>query len=131
MESVLVKYLTTSLYSMLTPLQFAYWSDRGMDDAVLTLVNSVTKQLMHPQGFVRILLVDFSSAFNYMKTHILLRGLSDPNISKFLILWIREFLCHRPLRVCVSGCVSDVLTVSTGCPQGCVYPFPCAFLPLY
>lgn len=35
-----------------------------------------------------------------------------------LVLRIGDFLSCRPQRVCVRDTVSEVLTVSTGCPQG-------------
>ncbi len=64
--------------------------------------------------------MDFSSAFNSMKTHILLKRVTDLNINTELVLWIRDFLSCRPQRVCVRGSMSDVLTLSIGFPQGCV-----------
>ena len=115
-DRVLAGYLTTSVHSMLDPLQFAYRSDRGTDDAVLTLLNTVTKHLMHAKGYVR----DFSSAFNSMKTFIFLRRLSNVNINKSLILWIRDCLSCCTQRMCVNGSMSDVLTVSTDCQKRCV-----------
>ncbi len=50
MEQVLVSDLTTTVATMLDPFQFAYKSDRGTDDAVLTLLNTGTKHLIHPKG---------------------------------------------------------------------------------
>lgn len=102
------------------PFQFAYKSKRGTDDALLTLLNTVTKHLTHPKGYARVLFLDFSSAFNSMKTHILLKRLADFNINTGLILWIRQFLFCRPQRVYVRGNTSEEVTVSTGSPQGCV-----------
>ncbi len=91
MERVLASYLTSCVASTLDPLQFAYKSNRGTDDAVLTLLNTVTKHLTNPKGYARILFVDFSSAFNSMKTHLLLKRLVDLNINQGLVLWIRNF----------------------------------------
>ncbi len=102
------------------PLQFVYKRNRDTDDAVLTLLNTVTKHLTNPKGYARILFVDFSSAFNSMKTHLLLKRQVDLNINQGLVLWIRNIISCRPQRVCVRGVMSDVLTVSNGCPQGCV-----------
>ncbi len=74
------------------PLQFAYKSNRGTDDAVLTLLYTITKHLTNPKGYARILFVDFNSAFNSMKTHLLLKRLVDLNINQGLVLWIIHFL---------------------------------------
>ncbi len=78
------------------------------------------KSFTNPKGYARILFVDFSSAFSSIKTHLLLKRLVDLNVNQGLVLWIRNCLCCRPQRVCVKGVMSDVLTVSNGCPQGCV-----------
>ncbi|KAF7649270.1 hypothetical protein LDENG_00144230 [Lucifuga dentata] len=64
--------------------------------------------------------LDFSSAFNSMKTHILLKRLINLGVDDGLTLWIKGFLSFRPQRVHVNGTMSDLLTVSTGCSQGCV-----------
>ncbi len=81
------------------PLQFVYKRNRDTDDAVLTLLNTVTKHLTNPKGYARILFVDFSSAFNSMKTHLLLKRLVDLNINQGLVLWIRNIIYCRPQRV--------------------------------
>lgn len=81
---------------------------------------------MHPKAYARVLFMDFSSAFNSMKTHILLKRLCDLNTDSGLILCIRYFLFCRPQRICVRRSTSVVVNVSTGCPQGCV-PSPVLF----
>lgn len=120
MERVLVDMMTSQVTSVLDPLQFAYRSDRGTDDAVLVLLDSISKQVALPKGQARVLFVDFSAAFNSMKLHILLQRLANINIDKGLILWIRDFLSCRPQRVHINGMLSGVQTISTGCPQGSV-----------
>ena len=37
-----------------------------------------------------------------------------------LVSWILDFSSKTPQRVRVNGCMSEELTSSTGCPQGCV-----------
>lgn len=105
MKEVLVDLLTTTVASALDPLQFAYKSNRGTDDAVLTLP---TLQLTLPKGYVRVLFIDFGAAFNSMKVHILLKRLADLNVDKSLILRIGT------QRVCVNGALSGELSISTG-----------------
>ncbi len=85
-------YLTSSVASKLDLLQFAYKSNRGTDDAVLTLLNTVTKHLTNPKGYARILFIDFSSAFNSMCCFLfllmnlqLMRKMSD--YSNMLMIW--------------------------------------------
>ena len=76
----------------LDPLQFAYKSKRGVEDASLTLRDTVTRHLDSPNSFVRILLMDFSSAFNTVNINTLLQRLQQLEVNPTLTLWIKEFL---------------------------------------
>ncbi len=87
---------------------------------LLTLIDSISKQLSRPKGYARVLFIDFSAAFNSVKLSILLKRLAELDISGTLILWIKDFLSCRPQRVQVNGTLSHTLTLSTGCPQGSV-----------
>ena len=75
---------------------------------------------------VRVLFVDFSSAFNTIQTHVLIKKLLNLEVNPDLILWIRQFLCDRPQRdrlngpLCRDLVLSDEIVVNTGAPQGCV-----------
>ena len=68
----------------------------------------------------------FSSAFNTIQTHVLIKKLLNLEGTPDLILWIRLFLCDRPQRVRLNGplcrdpVLSDEIVVITGAPQGCV-----------
>ena len=119
-ESVLCKHLKSDVMSKLDPLQFAYKAKRGVDDACLTLVNLVAKHVQHSKNFCRILMIDFSSAFNSIEPLILLRRLADLGVNNNLILFINDFLKERPQRVLANGIFSEELVLSTGAPQGCV-----------
>ena len=48
----------------LDPLQFSYNAKCGVEDATLTLLDTVTRQLDSSYPHTRILFMDFSSAFN-------------------------------------------------------------------
>ena len=65
--------------------------------------------------------VDFSSAFNTLQPHLLLkRLLSDFELNPSLATWVLDFLLDIPQSVCVDGCLSDYVCIPTGSPQGCV-----------
>ena len=95
-ERILCNKLTSSVADRLDPLQFAYKAKRGVEDATLTLTNKALNHLDKPGTFVRVLMMDFSSAFNTLQTHILIKRLLDLDVSPGLILWIRSFLSDRP-----------------------------------
>ena len=102
------------------PLQFAYKAKRGVEDATLTLMELVTHHLDRSGTFISILLMDFSSAFNTLQTHLLLSRLLDLDVSPSIVLWVRAFLRDRPQTVCVNSVKSNELILNTGAPQGCV-----------
>ena len=106
---------------MLDPLQFAYRTGKGVEDAKLFILNELYKHLEKPGAHARVLFADFSSAFNTIQPHILANKLiSNFRLDNQLILWVIEFLTNRSQRVLVNGRLSDSLQTSTGSPQGCV-----------
>ena len=70
--------VTKEVKDDLDPLQFAYKEHRGVEDATLTLLHCVTQHLETKMGYVRILFVDFSSAFNTMQPFLLF---TETNVS--------------------------------------------------
>ena len=65
-------------------------------------------------------MMDFSSAFNTLQTHILVKRFLDLGVSPGLILWIRSFLSDRLHRLSIDGDLSNDIVLNTGAPQSCV-----------
>lgn len=120
MERIVCNRLVASVADHMDPLQFAYKARRGVEDATLTLLDLVFRHLDTSGTCVRILFMDFSSAFNTIQHHLLLKRLRDLQVNSSIILWIRAFLCDRPQWVSVGGHVSKEIVINTGAPQGCV-----------
>ena len=110
-------YLTASVANRMDPLQFAYKAKRVVEDATLTHMELVTHHLDQTGTFIRILMMDFSSAFNTLQTHSLLSRLLDLDVSPTIILSVRAFLCDRPPTVCVNSVKSNELILNTGAPR--------------
>ena len=126
MERVVSKELSLQTVKSMDPMQFAYRASRGVEDATLTLLDKIYSHLNKPKTYVRVLFMDFSSAFNTVQPHLLLRRLCDLNVSSNLILWIREFLRERPQRVCIDNtCILEYWR-STG-----VCSIPSFILPIH
>ena len=120
-ERIVKDDLMSNVQSNLDPLQFAYRPNRGVDDAISTMLDLIHSHLEAPSTFVRLLFIDFSSAFNCIQPHILACILKDTyKIDSGLICWLINFLTNRSQRVRVNGTLSDTLSSSTGSPQGCV-----------
>ena len=71
-------------------------------------------------SFVRILFIDFSSAFNTIQPHLMALKLLALDVSPKLIRWITDFLVNRTQSVRFDHAISNSLTTSTGAPQGTV-----------
>jgi len=121
MERIIKDYITKETASQLDPLQFAYRTGRGVDDAKVFVTDIVHKHLESPNTTARFLFADFSSAFNTLQPHILAERLASRfHLEDQLILWIIDFLTNRSQRVLVNSIFSDLRYTSIGSPQGCV-----------
>ena len=119
-ERLVLKKLQLQTQKFLDPFQFAYKSNRSTDDATLTLLHNCYSHLENPGSYVRILFIDFSSAFNTIQPHLMAIKLLSLKVDPRLILWITHFLVNRTQSVCFQQAVSTVKTTSTGSPQGTV-----------
>lgn len=86
LERIMVSKLRSEVQHLLDPYQFAYNNGRGTDDALITAVHSILKHLENPSGYVRLLFIDFSSAFNCILPQIMLNRLQQMEVNPF-ILW--------------------------------------------
>ncbi len=101
------------------PLQFAYRANRSVDDAVNMGLHYVLQHLDRPGAYVRILFVDFSSAFISIIPNLLLPKLTQLSVPTSICQWINSFLTDRQQLVRLGKYTSNTRTSSTGAPQGC------------
>ncbi len=80
----------------------------------------VLQHLDRPGTCVRILFVDFSSAFNIIISNHLLQKLTQLSMPTSTCQWINSFLTDRQQLVRLEKLSSSTRTISTGAPQGCV-----------
>jgi len=78
-----------------------------------------TMQCAHTD-YARLLFVDYSSAFNTILPHGLVRKLLNLRLPHSTCLRIQDFLSECPQRVRIGPRTSAPLTLGTGSPQGCV-----------
>ncbi|KAK7907136.1 hypothetical protein WMY93_015748 [Mugilogobius chulae] len=119
-EKLMVRELKINTGNLLDPYQFAYKNNRSCDDAVLTAVHNILQHLEDPKAYARLLFIDFSSAFNTLMPHILLKKLSQWSINPYIIRWYHAFLSERTQQVRVNHTLSHKRIINTGAPQGCV-----------
>ena len=101
-------------------LQFAYAQNKSTDDAVATLLHHLCKHLDKLGTYVRVLFIDFSSAFNTIQPHLMMEKLVAMKVNPLLIRWVGSFLTGRFQQVRVGDFMSGLHRTDTGAPQGCV-----------
>ena len=72
-ERIVLKYMLPQVEHLLDPLQFAYRTKRSVEDATLSMLNVILEHLERRGSYARILFVDFSSAFNTIQPHLMIR----------------------------------------------------------
>ncbi len=107
------------LPASLDPLQFAYRSNRSTDDAIAFTLHTALSHLENKNTYVRMLFVDYSSAFNTIVPATLVAKLQTLGLNRSLCSWILDFVTGRS-QVVRMGNTSSPLTLNTGAPQGCV-----------
>ncbi|KAK1787477.1 hypothetical protein P4O66_002953 [Electrophorus voltai] len=99
---------------------FVYRSNRSTDDAISTTLHLALTHLDKKGSYVRMLFIDFSSAFNTIVPQHLIGKLSLLGLNTSLCKWILDFLTGRPQSVRIGSSTSNTTTLSTGAPQGSV-----------
>ncbi|KAK3533009.1 hypothetical protein QTP70_006242 [Hemibagrus guttatus] len=119
-ERLVLAYLKNITGPLLDPLQFAYRANRSMDDAVNVGLHFILQHLDKSATYVRLLFVDFSSAFNTIIPTLLQTILTQLSVPSSICQWITIFLTDRHQLVKLGKFTLYSRTTSTGAPQGCV-----------
>ena len=120
-ERLVRDYICSMLPATLDPWQFAYKQNRSTDDAVaLALHTALTHLDLKKNRCVRMLFVDYSSAFNTIVPAKLDLKLRNLGLHPAMCSWILDFLSDRRQIVRMGNIKSHPLTLNTGAPQGCV-----------
>ncbi|KAL0148195.1 hypothetical protein M9458_056516 [Cirrhinus mrigala] len=119
-EKLVLAYLKDITGPLLDPLQFAYRANRLVDDAVNIGLYFILQHLDRPGTYVRILFVDFSSAFNTIIPSLLHTKLNQLSVPSSICQWITSFLTDRQQLVRLRKFTSSSRSTNTGAPQGCV-----------
>ena len=119
-ERLVMAHINTIIPETLDPLQFAYRPNRSTDDAISIALHTALSHLDKRNTYVRMLFIDYSSAFNTIVPSKLITKLRTLGLNTSLCNWILDFLTGRPQVVRVGSNTSATLILNTGAPQGCV-----------
>uniref|UniRef100_A0A3B3C8D0 Reverse transcriptase domain-containing protein n=1 Tax=Oryzias melastigma TaxID=30732 RepID=A0A3B3C8D0_ORYME len=119
-ERLVMAHIKSTLPPTLDPFQFAYRPKRSTEDAICSALHPALTHLDKKDSYVRMLFIDFSSAFNTIIPQQLISKLYKLGFTAPICNWLLDFLSRRPQTVRVGNNTSSSITLSTGAPQGCV-----------
>ncbi len=111
-EKLVRDYICSVLPASLDPLQFAYRSNRSTDDAIAFTLHTALSHLENKNTYVRMLFVDYSSAFNNIVPATLVAKLQMLGLNRSLCSWILDFLTGRSQVVRMGNNTSSPLASS-------------------
>ncbi|KAI3375925.1 hypothetical protein L3Q82_016344, partial [Scortum barcoo] len=117
-ERLVKSFITSSIPDSLDPLQFAYRPNRSTEDAIALTLHTALSHLDQRDTYVRMLFIDYSSAFNTIVPSKLVTKLRDLGLNSALCDWILNFLMGRPQAVRMGSTTSSTLTLNTRRPPG-------------
>ena len=104
----------------LDPFQFAYRTNRSVEDAMSLGIHSILQHLESPGNYAKVLFIDYSSASNTIVPSKLFYKLENMGVQNSLCHWILDFLQQRTQVVNINNKLSQAKHISTGAPQECV-----------
>ena len=120
MEHFVGKWIMSQIRQLIDPNQFGSLPGLSPTHALMSIVHHLYKATDQRDQCVRVLLLDFSKAFDRINQNILLRKMSDMAVDNTLIEWVRNFLTGRKQRVKIGNSTSSYKQVNGGVPQGTV-----------
>ncbi len=91
-EKLVREHICSVLPASLDPLQFSYCSNHSTDDAIAFTLHTALSHLENKNTYVRMLFVDYSSAFNTIVPATLVAKLQTLGLNRSLCSWILDFL---------------------------------------
>ncbi len=129
-EKLVRDYICSVLPASLDPLQFAYRSNRSTDDAIAFTLHTALSHLENKNTYVRMLFVDYSSAFNTIVPATLVAKLQTLGLNRSLCSWILDFLTGRSQVVRMGNNTSSLPDPQHWCTAG-LRPQPTPVLPVH
>ena len=98
--------------------QFGGFAGTGTTDALVEMVHTWCEATDKPDTFLRVLLVDYSKAFDHINHKIPITKLYGMGLPAYLVRWMAAFLIDRQQSVKIGDTVSSIGYPNGGVPQG-------------
>ena len=119
-ERLVMAHINSKIPDTLDPLQVAYRPNRYTDDTISISLHTALSHLDKRNTYGRMLIIDYSSAFNTILSTKFITKLRTLGLNTSLCKWILDFLTGLPQVVRVGNNTSATLILNTGVPQGYV-----------
>ena len=119
-ERLVKDHIISTLPVPLDPLQFVYCPNRSTDDAIAITLHTALSHLDKSNTYVRMLFIDYSSAFNTTVPSKLIIKLEALGLNPALCDSVLDFMTGCPQVGKVGNNISTSLTLNTEAPQRCV-----------
>ena len=116
LESFVVSWMREATVHSET--QYGGIKDSSSTLALITMLHHVLQRLERKNTYARILLIDFSKAFDHIDHNILLDKLKTNGVPQICVDWQKAFLTMRTQRVKLADTTSDWTEMAGGVPQG-------------
>ena len=99
-ERLGMAHINTIIPETLDPLQFAFHPNRSTDDAISIALHTALSHLYKRNTYVRMLFIDYSSAFNTIVPSKRIAKLRIVGLNTSLCNWILDFLTVPSCTAC-------------------------------
>ena len=117
-ESLVLKWVDNIIKPQIDDRQFGGIAGTCTTDALVEILHKWYEATDKMGTFVRVLLLDYSKAFDLINHEMLIDKLVKMNMPPHLVRWIAAFLLDREQRVRIGNVVSGPGYPNGGVPQG-------------
>ena len=114
----MVEWILEDIGHLIDPKQFGCLRGSSTTLCLLDMFHSWLSKLDTDRCSLRIVLLDFSKAFDRINLNVLITKLIDMGLRRSLIPWLCDFLSNRRQRVKLGESISEWAQVNAGVPQG-------------
>ena len=118
LEEFVIEWILEDIGHKIDPKQFGCLHGSSTTLCLLDMFHSWLSKLDTDGCSLRIVLLDFSKAFDRINLNVLITKLIDMGLRRCLIPWLCDFLSNRRQRVKLEDSISEWAQVNAGVPQG-------------
>ena len=118
LEAIVLNWVDDVITPQLDERQFGGLSGTGTTDALVEMVHKWYEATDKSDTFVRVLLVDYSKAFDHINHEILIAKLCGMGLPAHLVRWMASFLIDRQQCVKICDTVSNIGYPNGDVPHG-------------